>query len=141
MRTLPLLLLCILSINCLAQDKQIIELNQAIDQAVVTKDFTFLNLHYADDFVFTHGTGTIDSKTSWLANLQKQDQIFLSRIHDSVTVEPHANLYIVIGTLTVSRAANPSPKKYGLRYLRVYSFNKKRWQLISHRTTSEWHFN
>ena len=42
-------------------------LNRAIDAAVVHKNISFLQQHYAADFHFIHGTGQLDSKSSWIA--------------------------------------------------------------------------
>ena len=45
-----------------AVKKLIDETNRKIDRAVVAKDIPFLEQHYAEDYVFTHSTGLVDSK-------------------------------------------------------------------------------
>ncbi|MEP7323061.1 MAG: nuclear transport factor 2 family protein [Saprospiraceae bacterium] len=133
-----LIVSCCISINGTTQD--IIKLNQAIDQAVVNKDLEFLKDHYAEDFVFTHGTGLVDSKTSWINGVSKPSSKFISRIHDSVTVEPHAkNINIVYGKLTVKRQDKDNMVQYLLWYVRVFEKLKGRWQMVSHRTVREYH--
>jgi ketosteroid isomerase-like protein len=116
------------------------ETNRKIDRAVVKKDMKFLNEHYGNDFVFTHGTGVIDSKESWLEDIRKSKG-FASREHDSTVVELHKDIAIVSGKLTVGRLtpAKDGTSKYSLRYVRVFALRKNNWQMISHRTTSEWH--
>lgn len=144
-----LLVMLVVGIPCSAQEIEkadtgitnfLEDLNQRIDRAVVAKDLKFLSNHYANDFVFTHGTGLIDSKESWLQTIRKSKG-YVSREHDSVVVEMHKNLAILSGTLTVGRLqpASDGTSKYSLRYVRVYALRKKTWQMISHRTTSEWH--
>ena len=113
-------------------------LNRAIDRAVVKKDLPFLNKYYAVDFVFTHGTGLVDSKDSWINNIATSPAKFISREHDSTTVELHRNFAIIVGTLTVHRTGEKD-NMYALRYVRVFAKRKKTWQLVSHRTTAEWH--
>lgn len=120
-----------------ATEKSIETLNQAIDQAVVDGDFDFLNRHYADDFVFTHGTGVIDSKESWLKDIKGSTDRFKSRTHDSTTVEMHGDVAIILGRLEVHKAKGD---RYSLRYIRVYALRKHVWQLLSHRTLKEDHF-
>jgi ketosteroid isomerase-like protein len=117
-------------------------LNRRIDRAVVAKDVEFLQEHYGSDFIFTHGTGLIDSKQSWIENVRK-GKGFASREHDSTVVELHKDIAIVSGKLTVTRMqpAQDGTLKYSLRYVRVFVLRKKTWQMISHRTTSEWHHN
>lgn len=116
------------------------ELNQRIDNAVIKKDLVQLRKFYADDFVFTHGTGVVDSKESWLKDIEKSTARFVSRQHDSTTVEMHDKVAIITGRLLVTREGEKGISKYGIRYVRVYAYRKKQWLLISHRTVKEWHY-
>lgn len=122
--------------------KLIDETNRKIDKAVVAKDMEFLKKHYGEDFVFTHGTGLIDSKNSWLESIRKSKG-YASREHDSTVVELHKDIAIIFGKLTVGRLtpASDGTSKYSLRYVRVFALRKNTWEMISHRTTSEWHHN
>lgn len=120
--------------------KTIEELNQRIDNAVIKKDVDQLRKLYADDFVFTHGSGVVDSKESWLKDIEKSTARFISRQHDSTTVEVHDNVAIITGRLMVTREGEKGISKYGIRYVRVYALRKKQWLLISHRTVKEWHY-
>lgn len=131
----------LLNFTCFAQSteelsKQIDDLNRTLDQAVVKLDLPTLEKHYGDDFVFTHGTGHVDSKHSWLKDIQHGQ--FISREHDSTKVELHGDIAIVTGKLSVERKAKhgQSPQ-YNLRYVRVFVRRNDSWQLISHRTVSE----
>jgi hypothetical protein len=122
-----------------AAKKHLLRLNRLLDQAVVDKNAAFLQKHYAEDFYFKHGTGLIDSKRSWMKNVLDTAAAFHSRSHDSVFVEWHGNVAVLAGTLTVKRRAGTKLRGYGLRYIRVYGYRKKVWQLLSHRTIQEWH--
>lgn len=141
------IILLIIAVSSLAQPgkptvtKVIDDLNRAIDQAVVSRDIDMLQKHYGEDFVFTHGTGTVDSKESWMRSIQKltDNNRYLSREHDSTQVELHDDIAIITGKLSVTRLTPKETRKYALRYVRVYALRKKTWQLISHRTTEEWH--
>ena len=64
---------------------------------------------------------------------------YISREHDSTIVELHNNVAIITGTLTVQRKGPQSISIYALGYVRVYALHNKIWQMISHRTTAEWH--
>ncbi len=135
---------CFLAAQPAVQDTAVIHLidetNRRIEHAVVSKDMKFLERHYGKDFVFTHGTGLIDSKKSWLESIRKSKG-YASREHDSTIVELHDDIAIVTGKLTVGRLApaKDGTKKYSLRYVRVFALRKKNWEMISHRTMSEWH--
>ena len=125
--------------DSVAGKKHLLRLNKLLDQAVVDKNAAFLQKHYAEDFYFKHGTGLIDSKKSWMKNVLDTTAAFHSRSHDSVFVEWHRNVAILAGTLTVKRRVQTMLRGYALRYIRVYAYRKKVWQLLSHRTTQEWH--
>lgn len=116
-------------------------INRMIDHAVVQKKISLLETLYADDFVFTHGTGLVDSKSSWLKNVSDTSVHYISREHDSTKVELHNDIALITGKLTVKRQQRNEINSYALWYVRVYAHRKNQWQLISHRTTSEWHLN
>lgn len=114
-------------------------INRLVDNAVVNKQTEILNKHYAEDFYFKHGSGNIDSKKSWVTNTTRATSPgYLSRTHDSVTVELHKNIAVVMGTLTVRRSAAVKRQGYALRYMRVYILRENVWQLLSHNTVHEW---
>lgn len=115
-------------------------INRNIDDAVVKKDIGKLNQLYADDFVFTHGTGHVEGKSSWIKDVENPTKKFTSREHDSTLVELHDNVAIVTGSLTITRSDAGKLVQYGIRYVRVFAIRNKTWQLISHRTVKEWHF-
>lgn len=119
--------------------KFIDSVNRVIDRSVVQKKVALLQKYYADDFVFTHGTGLVDSKKSWIKNVSDTSVHYISREHDSTFVELHKDVAIITGILTVRRQMPASINAYALRYVRVFVLRKNQWQMISHRTTSEWH--
>lgn len=121
-----------ISFYCHAQDVagSIIAFEKKIEQAVVDANVTFLKSAYADDFRFKHGTGTVDSKASWIENVQKSKGKFVSRKTDSVEVELHNDIAITQGKLTVHRTNS----WYVIYYLRAYRKNADGFELFMHRT-------
>lgn len=70
-------LLLAFSICAQTPEKAVLLANAQIDEGVVKKDIQKLELLYADDFVFTHGTGFVEGKASWLKNIQNPEvQLF-----------------------------------------------------------------
>ena len=120
--------------------KTVDNINRSIDEAVVNKDVNKLKQLYADDFVFTHGTGYVEGKNSWIKDVENPTKKFTSRVHDSTLVELHENVAIVTGSLAITRSDADKLVRYGIRYVRVFALRNKSWQLISHRTVKEWHF-
>lgn len=116
----------------------LLRINSQIDERVVKKDISFLQKHYADDFVFTHGGGLVEDKSSWIKNVSNPNSKFVSRVHDSTSVELHGDVALVIGKMAITRKDKDKEVAYGLKYIRVYRKNKNVWQMISHRTTHYW---
>jgi ketosteroid isomerase-like protein len=139
----------VLFLSCIAflttaQDREISvveSLNHSIDNAVVQKDLRNLNRWYADDFVFTHGTGLVEGKAGWLKTVADTSTHYVSRVHDSLTTELHHKIAIVRGKLTVNRESGGRISAYEIWYVRVFAYRRKHWELISHRTISERHLN
>jgi hypothetical protein len=136
-----IIVFCFISYNCTSQklDSNAVRhtvdsVNRLLDRSVVSKQTAVLNKHYADDFYFKHGSGKIDSKKSWIDNVMNSTRGYISRTHDSVTVEVHKNIAVVSGTLVIERL--PVGKRS--KYFRVFVRRNKVWQLLSHNTIYEW---
>ncbi len=104
--------------------------------AVVEMDFDVLEEIYADDFIFTHGTGEVHDKTRWFDALSS-GRDYLSREHEMIEIELHDDLGIVYGVLIVHAKINGIEGQFRARYVRVYEQRGDRWLLVSHRTVDQ----
>lgn len=117
-----------------AQDEQhLLDFEKQIEAAVVAADISFLQKAYADDFRFKHGTGHIDSKSTWLKDVEKNKGKFVSRNVDKSEAELHGDIGITQGTITVTR----TDTSYTIHYVRVYRRVGNTWELFMHRTVQE----
>lgn len=116
---------------------RVLALNRELDAAVISKQLAVLDSGYAEDFVFTHGTGLIEGKAGWMKTVVTTR--YLLREHDSVTLEWHPGLVLAKGRLRVQKLDGEKTVSYHLNYIRVYVLRQPRWQLISHQTTREEH--
>jgi len=136
-----IILVCLLfkitSLAAQTDSSEIILLNQQVDNGVVKNDTNGIRNLYAADFVFSHGSGKVEGRESWLQSVAKGN--FLLRRHDSVTVELHPGLAIVRGKLSVQKKNGDKTDRYYLRYVRVYAKREKQWQMLSHYTYYEYH--
>ena len=111
-------------------------LERAQANAVVEMDFDALEEIYADDFIFTHGTGEVHDKTRWFDALSS-GRDYLSREHEMIEIELHDDLGIVYGVLLVHAKINGIEGQFRARYVRVYKQREGRWLLVSHRTVDQ----
>ena len=135
--TFKLLLLFFISIPALSQEVELLDFEKNIEKAVVATDIPFLDKVYADDFRFKHGTGLVDSKSSWLKAVEQAKGRYISRVLDSVEVEIHDKIGITNGKITVTRKTDKADKKYMVKYVRVYVKHEQQWKMIMHRTVFE----
>ncbi len=115
----------------------VIIINQQIDNYVMQKNARALDTLYAEDLVFSHGSGRIEGKAGWMKTVGRNN--YPLRKHDSVTVEMHPGIAIVRGKMAIQRIDKGKTVRYTLKYVRVYAFRKQTWQMISHITTHEHH--
>lgn len=120
----------------MADSIYLVELNQRIDHYVVEKNIKALDSLYADDFVFSHGSGRAEGKAGWLSTVARAN--YPMRQHDSVKVELHPAIAIVRGKMSIQKINKDKTDHYHLRYIRIFA-RRNSWQLISHHTTHEWH--
>jgi hypothetical protein len=133
----PLLFASLLKTTAQQDSLKLLALNQQIDLFVVSRNIAALDTIYASDFVFSHGSGKVEGKQGWLLTVGRAD--YPKRMHDSVKVELHPGLAIVKGKMDIEKINKQKKDRYHLRYIRVYSLRERRWELISHITTHEWH--
>jgi hypothetical protein len=131
------LFVCILACAQDADSSDLVALNQQIDTYVVQRNVSALDSLYGSDFVFSHGSGKVEGKSGWMTTVAGAH--YPLRQHDSVTVELHAGIGIVKGKMAIQKINADKTDRYYLRYIRIYALRGKRWQLISHNTTWEWH--
>lgn len=130
-------LLLFVSSKAFCQETELLNFEKEIEKAVVATNLPFLEKAYAEDFRFKHGTGLVDSKSSWLKSIEQAKGKYISRVVDSVEVEIHDKIGITNGKITVTRKTDQADKKYMIKYVRVYVRKDQQWQMIMHRTVYE----
>jgi hypothetical protein len=95
--------LLILWVRCGAQvrsaDSQLAELDKRLQQAVVDGRADLLEHFLAEDFTFTHGEDTKDTKAVWVARARQVPRHYLRRDVSSQVVEIHGDVGLVFGRL------------------------------------------
>jgi hypothetical protein len=113
----------------------LLALNVRIDNLVVQQQVDKLDSLYADDFVFSHGSGRIEGKAGWLKTVGRTR--YQNRKHDSVRVQQHGDVAVLRGKMYIVRLDKTKSAKYNLHYVRVFALRSGRWQLLSHTTVEE----
>jgi ketosteroid isomerase-like protein len=121
-----------------SEKDELLNLDRQWQEAVVAGDVKFIEKRTADDFVFTHGGGTmVDTKADWVGRTKQVPRRQLQRKASNQTVEIHGDIAMVFGRLDVraiTKTDSP-PVCYALEYVHLYARRKGEWMFLSHRTT------
>ena len=121
-----------------AAEVDLIDLERKLAAAVLALDFDTLDEIYAEDFVFTHITGDVDTKATWIECLRTGRCSYTGRSVDQIDVETHGNVAITSGRIHAkSDSDDPRWHEYSVWYVRVYEMQTGRWRLLSHRSIRE----
>ena len=136
---LGFLLVCISWLgHAVAAESDLIDLEQELAAAVLALDFDTLDEIYAEDFLFTHSTGDVDTKATWIEALRSGRSSYTARSIDQITVEIHGSIAVTSGRIHAKSESNdPRWHEYSIWYVRVYETQNGRWRLLTHRSIRE----
>ena len=116
-------------------------LDRQLQQAVVDGKPELLQRFLSEDFTFTHGSNTRDTKAIWVVRAKQQPNHYLRRDVTKQEVEIHGSVGMVFGRLDTRGfppTADPvkdTPRCLALEYVHVYERQGSEWRFVSHRTT------
>lgn len=117
---------------------QLVAIEEAMAMAVVEMDFATLDKVYADDFVFSHSTGVVETKDDWFAFLRDNENFYTFRSVDHVKVELHGNIAVTDGRIHIkTRSNDPGRREFTVWYIRIFERRNGNWKLVSHRSIRE----
>ena len=109
---------------------QLQALDLSIDALASSGDFAALEALLAEDFFYSHSTGLVQDKPTWVESLRpllgKRQ-----RVPSNVRVELHGDVAVAYADLDIVWAE--APTKYN-RYVRVWRREGDGWRAISQRT-------
>ena len=108
----------------------LVHLDARIDQTASEGDFAGLDPLLAEDFIYAHSTGAVQTKQEWVDSLRplvgKR-----RRVVSGARAELHGDVAIVAGDVDI--VWNDRPTKLN-RYVRVFRLVDGDWKAISQRT-------
>jgi len=108
--------------------------DEKVESASLHNDLAFFQTVLSDDVRFTHGTGLVQDKAKWLADVPQAK--YAARDLDSVEVEQHGDVIETTGHIHV-KIETPRKLEYQIWFVRVYAKRDVRWQLLSNRTVRQ----
>ena len=113
--------------------QQIAQLEERRWTAMTQNDLATLDTLFADDLVYTHSSGTVDSKSSYIQSLRSGDVRYKSVERDPANIAVHGDAAFVTGAARVSVTVRGQDKMIHMRYSNVWLKQATGWRF------SLWH--
>ena len=115
-----------------AIESDLTRLDVSVDELASKGEFAALSALLADDFVYSHSTGSGAGQAGVARLAQSPWSASATASRTSSRVEMHGDVAVVKGDLDV--VWREAPTKYN-RYVRIYRLATRRWRAISQVTT------
>ena len=117
----------------LAQSKieKIILLEKQRFAAMVNKDTVFLKSILAEDLIYSHSSGEVDSRQSLIKSIAEKKLDYQKMELTDIAHRFYKKFAILNGTMSISLISNGKPLDLKIKYLDVYRKNGKKWQLVA----------
>jgi len=103
--------------------------------AVVARDYAGLERIYADQLIYAHSTGAIETKKEYIDRLRTGAQRYDAIDHEKMTVRLYADAAVVHAHVVMKGQSGDRPFNNRLMMLHLWVKQAGRWQLAAHQTT------
>ncbi len=103
--------------------------------ATTKNDFALLGKLLADDLSYTHSTGAVDNKETFIGNLKSGKARYVSITYNQLKVQvlsPDNAITICRAAVTTMKDSKPNPVK--LSFLHVFHKKGGQWQMVAHQS-------
>ncbi len=104
-------------------------------QAMLNADVAALNNVLADDLVYAHTTGTIDSKSSMIDNIGSGAIDYELIEPTDVRIRLYDDVAVVTGSANMQVSVGDQIHQVFIRFIEVYVARDDQWQLVSWQST------
>jgi ketosteroid isomerase-like protein len=104
-------------------------------QALLRGDTSFIERHYADDYITTSASGLVRNRAEVITDMKSGAIKWESMTHDDVRLRVHGDTVIVTGLDTVKGVDRGRDSTGQRRFTRVWVKQGGRWLLVSNHTT------
>jgi len=111
------------------------EIDQRRFRAMVANDLETLAAVLADDLVYIHSDGEVDSKEEFLQRLRGGSLRYRSIEPTEVRVRTDGNTAVVTGRAKMAVTTGGCDREFEIRYTAVYRARSDHWQLVSWQST------
>jgi len=113
----------------------ILKLEQQWEDALTKSDTAALEKLYDNKIIYTHSSGKVDSKASYISSIQSGATKYESMKRDDIKVVVYGPSAIVSCHWDVHVLAGGNKIDLNARYLHVYVHGSDGWKMVAHEST------
>ncbi len=131
------LLLCFLAALSFASaaDQTLEEAEKAWATSITKRDFALMDKVLSPDLVYTHSTGVVDSKDSYMAGQKKGDRRYDAVTHLQMKAKQYGNAGVVTAKMRMQGKNSAGPFDDTVLLTHVWIKQDGMWRLVAHQTT------
>jgi ketosteroid isomerase-like protein len=103
--------------------------------AITKNDLAALDRLLANELVYTHSSGVVETKAEYIGVLRTGAQKYDAVDYEDTKVMTYGNVGVVAAAVRMRGASKGQPFDNRLRMLHVWVERDGRWQLVAHQTT------
>lgn len=103
--------------------------------AVEANDFSKIESCLADDLIYAHSTGAVETKSEYMARLRKGAQKYDAIRYEKTAVRVHGDTAVAHSHVRMTGTSDGAPFDNRLMMMHVWVKRGERWQLVAHQTT------
>jgi len=119
-------------------ENQVRKLERERVNALVAGDLKVLERILADDWIYIHSSGLVDTKASFIQSIKSGALKYEAMDHDDVTVKMFPDLALIKGRTDIRvRSGGPAGelRSLQLRFTCIYVMKGGRWQMVEWQST------
>ena len=116
-------------------EKDILALEDERFSAMIARDFPRLQLLVHDDLMYTHSSGVVDDKSSWLDSMKSGRVKYKSAECTDRRVRIFGDTALITGRAHLEAEIGGQPKTLKLLFLNAWTKTRQGWKFVAWQST------
>jgi len=114
----------------------VIDLDRKRMTALAQQDYATPGDILADDLIYVHSSAAVDSKQSFIGNMQSGKTVYMSAEPSGVTAKDLGDTVVLTGVARIQVSSDGTPRPpFGIRFIDVYANRSGKWQMVAWQST------
>ena len=115
----------------MTSEKEILDLEDKRIAATVAEDFSALEALVHEELIYTHSSGVVDSKASWIESMRSRKTRYRKVTPSRRKVRFYGDTALVTGHADIEAEIDGQPKSLKLMYLIAWTRTQQGWKFVA----------